>query len=194
MLFTYTIYAFCFVFLYNSATNAMQFANQVLISSAGPNPNYVPDQRLLRFIAVSALTFVCLLHYFSGRAGRALNQVLAMLKIVMLVVVLVAGIVRVSGQVKTDWSLEASTVPSSSATAFLQILFSFSGWENATFVSNHSNPLLDSCLLFKVTGEIANHQILKRGFISAVWIVGILYVLVNLVFVSSWKGCRGAVD
>jgi hypothetical protein len=35
---------------------------------------------------------------------------------------------------------------------------------------------------------------LKRGFVSAVWIVGILYILVNLVFVSSWKGFRDVVD
>jgi amino acid transporter len=82
------------------------------------------------------LTFFCLLHYFSGRVGRALNQILAFIKTVMLFIVFIAGIVRAGGHFKADWSLEPSAGPSSSATAFLLILFSFSGWENATFVRN----------------------------------------------------------
>jgi amino acid transporter len=138
MLLTYTIYAFCFVLLYNTSTGAMQFANQVLITAAGPNPQYVPDQRLLRFIAVSLLTFICLLHYFSGRAGRAVNQIFALFKIILLSVLSIAGFVYLSGHATAEWSLKPSTVPSSSATAFLQVLFTYSGWENATLVSNQA--------------------------------------------------------
>jgi len=116
----------------------MQFANQVLITAAGPNPQYVPDQRLLRFIAVSVVTFICLLHFFSGGAGRALNQIFAVLKMILLFVLSIAGIVYLSGHVTVEWSLKPSTVPSSSATAFLQVLFTYSGWENATLVSNQA--------------------------------------------------------
>jgi amino acid transporter len=135
MLFTYTIYTFYFVLLYNTATNSMQFANQVIISATVPTSVRDPDQRLLRFVAVVALTFFSLLHYFSARAGRALNQVFAFTKVVMLVIVLIAGMVKAGTTFEADWSKKPSTDASSAATAYLLIAFSFAGWENATFVS-----------------------------------------------------------
>ncbi|KAH8812191.1 amino acid permease-domain-containing protein [Xylogone sp. PMI_703] len=164
----YTLYTFYFVFTYNTATNSMQFANQVLISANTHDTTFVPERRLLRFIAIVALSFFCLLHYFSGRAGRMLNQVLALFKVCLLLIVIVAGIVWASHHFEADWSQhETSTKRASASTsAFLLIIFSFTGWENATFVS----------------GEISNHRILTKGFVIAVLTVGILYFLVNLVF------------
>lgn len=135
-LFAYTIYAFYFVFLYNTATNSMMFANQVLISANAKTIHYVPDGRLVRFIAIVALSLFCLLHYFSGRAGRRLNQLLAFFKVCLLVIVLFAGIVRASHHFVNDWNLNPNPNKSNSATAFLLIVFSFTGWENATFVSS----------------------------------------------------------
>src|SRR5438045_3955222 len=109
-LFSYILYTFYFVLLYNTATNSMQFANQVMASANPinyttpsyppedtPKPQtplytpYDPDQRVLRFIAVVALSLFCLIHYFSARAGRALNKTLAFLKIILLMVVFIAG-------------------------------------------------------------------------------------------------------
>ncbi|KAE9377482.1 hypothetical protein N431DRAFT_461088 [Stipitochalara longipes BDJ] len=165
-LFAYTIYTFYFVFTYNTATNSMQLANQVLISANIRNPTFEPDGRLLRFIAVVALSFFCLLHYFSGHAGRKLNQVLAYFKVCLLLIVFFAGIVRASHHYTADWTKPSNPDRSSSATAFLLIVFSYTGWENATFV----------------TGEIANHRILRNGFVSAILTVGVLYILVNVVF------------
>jgi len=117
----------------------MQFANQVLISANASTTGYVPDGRLLRFIAIVALSLFCLLHYFSGRAGRTLNQLLAFFKLSLLVIVLFAGIVRASHHFENDWNMSPNSDKSSSATAFLLIVFSFSGWENATFVSSQTN-------------------------------------------------------
>lgn len=165
-LFAYTLYTFYFIFMYNTATNSMNFANQVLISANVHNLSYIPDGRLLRFIAIIGLSFFCLLHYFSARAGRALNQFLAFFKVTLLAIVFFAGIARASKYHKDDWKMSPNHNRSSSATAFLLVVWSFTGWENSTFVS----------------GEIANHRILKRGFIGAVVIVGTLYILVNLVF------------
>jgi amino acid transporter len=112
----------------------MQFANQVLLCTAADVTNFSPDPRVLRLIAVVALSFFCLLHYFSGRAGRDLNQVLAFIKVGFLLVLFFAGIARASHHFEADWSHKANPNASSSATAFLYIIFSFSGWENATFV------------------------------------------------------------
>lgn len=43
----------------------------------------------------------------------------------------------------------------------------------------------DSC---QVAGEIATYRTLRIGFIVAVFIVGILYIIVNVVFVGSHPG------
>jgi len=117
----------------------MQFANQALISANVPLEGYHPSGRLLRFIAVVVLTCFCLLHYFSGRVGRALNQVFAFVKVCLLLVVFFAGVARASHYFKADWNIQPNSSKSSSATAFLLVIFSFSGWENATFVRSQND-------------------------------------------------------
>lgn len=138
-MFAYIIYTFYFVFTYNTATNSMQLANQVLISANINDTGYLPDGRLLRFIAVVALSIFCLLHYFSGRAGRTLNQVLAGFKLCMLLIVFIAGTIRAIHPFKADWAQHTNPAGitgsgSSSASAFLLVIFTFTGWDNATFV------------------------------------------------------------
>lgn len=112
----------------------MQFSNQILISANINDPTYVPDGRLLRFIAIISLAFFCLLHYFSGHAGRTLNQILAFFKICLLLIVFAAGCVRAGLNYTPDWTQPSNPDRSSSALAFLLIVFSYTGWENATFV------------------------------------------------------------
>jgi amino acid transporter len=110
----------------------MRFADFVL--QCAIEPGAVEDERLLRFLAVVVLTFLCALHFRSARIARTLNVVLAGLKILMLIVVFVSGAVKAS-QEQISWSESTSEEASSTAAAFLLILFSFGGWENATFVS-----------------------------------------------------------
>jgi amino acid transporter len=145
----YTIYSFYFIALYNTAANALQFSNQILISAnAGDNidsttkqPDFIPDGRLLRFIAVTVLTGFCLIHYFSRRIGRSMLNGLALIKICMLLIVLIAGFVKAFSAAPganthpDDWTLPLNPSPSSTPTAILLIIFSFQGWENATFAS-----------------------------------------------------------
>jgi amino acid transporter len=123
------------VFIYNSATNSMQFANQVLTCAASDVLDPDPDPRALRFIAIVTLSFFCLLNYFSGRVGRDLNQFLAIIKFIFLIIVAIAGSVSAAHQ-QTGWDNNPNKHVSSSATAFLYIVFSFSGWENATYASD----------------------------------------------------------
>jgi amino acid transporter len=105
---------------------------------------YDPDQRVLRLIAVVVLSFFCLIHYFSVSAGRALNKVFAFVKICLLLVVIFAGIYwcctggRLESWTASNGDLQIaynSSDSTDSAAAFLLIIFSFTGWENATFVS-----------------------------------------------------------
>lgn len=120
----------------------MNFANQVLISANVHKTGYEPDPRLLRFIAVVALTFFCLIHYFSARTGRHLNQFLAFFKVCLLIIVFFAGIVRAKTYHKNDWAASPNPNRSSSATAFLLIIWSYTGWENSTFVSYHRSTTI----------------------------------------------------
>ena len=109
----------------------MRFADFVL--RCATDPKVGEDQRLLRFLAVVVLTFMCALHYRSARMARRLNATLAGLKILMLIVVMVAGAVKASKE-HISWSETTPSAASSSAAAFLLVIFSFGGWENATFV------------------------------------------------------------
>jgi amino acid transporter len=163
-LLSYTCYAFYFVFFYTTATNSMQFARQVII--AATNNTDDSDERVMRFIAVVITTVVCLLLYFSTAAGRRFNRYLAWLKISMLISIGIAGAVKASRATAEDITKSFQTTPSNSAPALLQILFSFQGWENATLVA----------------GEIPDNKTLRKGFIRAVWIVGLLYMFVNIVY------------
>jgi amino acid transporter len=134
---------FILSFLQNTATKSMQVANQILTCAAGRTSNYSPDPRSLRFIAIVALSYFCLLHYFSGRAGRDLMQILAIIKIGFMEVLFSAGCARAKDHYTPDWTQDPNPSPSSSAQALLYIKFSFYGWENASKCSFWTHgPLL----------------------------------------------------
>jgi amino acid transporter len=113
----------------------MQFAKQVLTCAATDAIDTDPKSSDLRFIAIVALSVLCLFHYFSSRVGRDLNQVLALIKIIFLVAVASAGCWQIKHHNRPEYKQNPNRNASSSATAFLYIVFSFSGWQNATYVS-----------------------------------------------------------
>jgi len=115
----------------------MQVGREVLIAIS---PDSDPDRDLIRFIGVFVLSMICLLQYFPAGAGRALNRALAVLKVLMLFVLLVAG--GVSASLKdgpSDFTKnEPGFKPIDGFQALLIVLFSYEGWENANFVSRSS--------------------------------------------------------
>lgn len=202
-LLVYTAYAIYFVSLNNDATNAMQFANQVDISATWNGPNYsadgqeiIPnpspkvDPRFMRFLAVVILSFVCLLHYFSAWLGRGVNKILAVFKLVSLLALLslAARAVAENPNRGENFSRTTDSIPSyatSTAAAFLLVIFSFQGWENATFVIYlFHTGYLHLTNLFQVADEIETYSILRNGFIGGVVVVGLLYITINALFVS----------
>ena len=88
-LFAYTIYAFLFIATFNSGTNCMQIAQQLLIAIR--REDEFPEASILRFSAVFALSIVCLFHYFTPALGRALNVTFAFAKIGFLLALIFAG-------------------------------------------------------------------------------------------------------
>ncbi|KAK4663394.1 hypothetical protein QC763_0098100 [Podospora pseudopauciseta] len=175
-LLAYVAYSILFVAFFNSGTNGMQTGRLVLlcVNAGDVDENGVtPDvnRDLVRFLGIVVLSVICLLQYFSPSAGRRLNRGFAAIKILTLIALIgVAGnTARVRRQDNeghsAEWQEENPvTSPLSFAKAILAVLFSFEGWENATFVA----------------GEIPRHQhkVLQKGFIIAVVVVGVLYLAV----------------
>lgn len=110
--------------------------------------NMDPDVNhdLMRFIGVTIISIICLAQFFCPSWGRNLNKFLAVVKIGFLIGVIIVALTALSTNIEDskgnpvprahDW-IEWHGSPSKVqfAKALLAVLFSFEGWENATFVS-----------------------------------------------------------
>ncbi|KAJ4207539.1 hypothetical protein NW759_013939 [Fusarium solani] len=201
-LLAFIIYSIAFIVFFNSGSNSLQFGRMILLcinakdttnSNSPGETNQDQNETsneinldVMRLIGVNVLTLICLLQYFSPGFGRVMNKWLAFFKIIFLF-----GLIGVADRAKDasdDWlvthptSVEQENNPSigkptnlAFAKALLAVLFSFEGWENATFVA----------------GEIpaGKHHILRRGFIIAVLLVGTIYITIVGLFLEaiSWQ-------
>jgi amino acid transporter len=142
-LLAYTCYAFLFVGLFNSGTNCLQIGRETLIAI---HPDEEPNGSLVRFIGVFALMMICLIQLFSSRAGRVMNRFFALMKITFLIVLFVFGCAYIGkhgGQ--THFMEKTPNLPTFNyAQALVVVLYSYDGWENATFVSGSLCSLLHS--------------------------------------------------
>ncbi|KIW06544.1 uncharacterized protein PV09_02974 [Verruconis gallopava] len=168
-----------FLILWNSSPNSFAFAKHVLLASIPTaNSSQDFDPRLIRFIAFSILTTICLLHYFSSKLGLFLNKVLALFKACLLLSIFIAGMVatRKPNSGTIDWSVKhgpkGKTNGADSIAAFVLILYSYTGWENANYVA----------------GEIkAPNKMLKQGAFLAVGAVTFLYIMVSAAYYAACK-------
>ncbi|KAJ4061423.1 hypothetical protein NW756_002862 [Fusarium oxysporum] len=190
-LLAYIIYSLMFIVFFNSATNSLQFGRMILMcinahkaddSTKKSLADSDVNQDLMRFIGVTILSIICLAQFFSPSWGRKLNKFLAVVKICFLISVIIVALTALSNNIE---DIEGNAVPRAQdwltwhgspskvqfAKALLAVLFSFEGWENATFVA----------------GGIPRrkHRVLRVGFISAVCTVGVLYLIVVAVVLHS---------
>ncbi|PNP84161.1 hypothetical protein FNYG_02849 [Fusarium nygamai] len=161
-LLAYIIYSVMFIVFFNSATNSLQFGRMILMcinAHKADNSTTVDGDEtsakevdadvnhdLMRFIGVTILSLICLAQFFSPSWGRKLNKFLAVVKIVFLIGVIIVALAALSNDIKDenkhavprakDWlTWHGSPSKAQFAKALLAVLFSFEGWENATFVS-----------------------------------------------------------
>jgi hypothetical protein len=66
------MFATLFILVGNTAPNCFIFA-QYIVQSAAPEIEQ-PDTRLLKFIAVVCISFICLIHVFSRKLGIITNN------------------------------------------------------------------------------------------------------------------------
>jgi hypothetical protein len=108
-----------------------------------------------RGIAVGAITVVCLIHAFAPRWGIWLSNGFGAFKLILLSLLVCTGFAALAGNTAAprpnpsnfssfhgpDWEKHGQVVTSSEATggyalALLQVLYSYSGWENANYVGS----------------------------------------------------------
>jgi len=137
-----------FVAIFNSGTNSMQTGRMILLGIAAKEPGSPDVHRdVVRLLGVVILTILSLLQCFSARFGRKLNPFLVVIKLLFMFGLFLTAMVALKDPLTNpdgtvvsrvqDWS-RAYPVDSELyfAKALLAVLFSFDGWENATFVSS----------------------------------------------------------
>ncbi|TIC89436.1 High-affinity methionine permease [Colletotrichum higginsianum] len=142
------IFGISFIILRNIAGNCIHFALCVMEAAGVENPADGP----VRGIALVAAIFACGVHAISRRFGILLNNTLAVMKImIMLLIIIAAIIVGAGGFPKTPNVIGANTSPKNSfkdasqevngyAQAFLAVIFTFSGFEQPNYVLGEISP------------------------------------------------------
>ncbi|KAF6822116.1 high affinity methionine permease [Colletotrichum musicola] len=136
------IFGVAFVVLGNMAGNSIHFALRLLEAAGHEKPENGP----VRGIALAVAVFACMVHTFSRRGGILLNNLLAMIKIMIMLLIIVTAITVGAGgfpktknvivdntSTKTSFA-GGSDEPNGYAQAFLAIIFSFSGFEQPNYV------------------------------------------------------------
>ncbi|KAJ7022581.1 amino acid transporter [Mycena alexandri] len=121
----------CIVIVFNESS--------ILIAAGQPDPRWV-----VRGIALGVIFFVTLVHGLAPRHGVLFMNALSMLKILVLLVIVIAGWIVLSGKTHIqDPHLNFRNVFAGSshssndyATAAFKVLFSYAGWSNINYVLN----------------------------------------------------------
>ncbi|CRG91397.1 Low-affinity methionine permease [Talaromyces islandicus] len=157
-----------FICFGTSASNSIAFARYVMLAAEPQVQNEGElDKRLIGFIAITINFVTCLLLYFSSGLALALNRISAVYKIILMLIVFIAGAAASTKQDSGVHDFENTHGSSSTETlaALVYILFAYQGWENANYVA----------------GEIrAPKTTLRNGAGLAVLLVTSLYILVTL--------------
>ncbi|KAF2103718.1 amino acid transporter [Rhizodiscina lignyota] len=174
-----TVFGIAFIVFGNMAGNAVTFAIRILEAADAEVTNGA-----VRGIAFSVSIIACFIHAFSRRGGIWLNNILAVVKLCILLLIIIATIIYGAGgfpntpgvdrQETTTENLVAShsfkgasTEANGYAQAFLAIIFAFSGFEQPNYV----------------LGEIQRpHRKYPIAMITSVSIVGFLYMAVNICY------------
>ncbi|KAK2748441.1 hypothetical protein FQN55_004380 [Onygenales sp. PD_40] len=165
-----------FIIFGNVAGNCLNFAEKALRAS-----NAEPTNGAVRGIAIAVALFTCFIHTLSRRGGIVLSNFLAIIKLAILLLIIIAAIVAGAGgfpntqsQASVNFDTHnsfrnASTHANDYANAFLLIIFTFSGFEQPNYV----------------LGEIAKpRQTFPMSMAIPVAIVGVLYMAVNVSYMS----------
>ena len=140
------VYGVVFIILGNMAGNALFFGEFVL-EAAGLKDHHAAT----RGLAVLVTTFACLIHGVWRRGGIILNNILAVIKIGILLLIIVLGITALGNQFEQDGEVQnfaahnmapdksfanAPTVTHGYVESILAVIFAYGGYNQANYVSS----------------------------------------------------------
>lgn len=169
--FTTCVFGIAFILLGNVATNSIAFGLSVL-DAAGQSDIKNRDE-VVRGIAMGTVVFSCVIHGLWRQGGIYLNNLLAVVKIFILLLIFILGLLAYGGVFKrTASALQTASAfdgakkdPYGYAESFLAILFAFGGFNQANYV----------------IGEVDDPRRRYKWYaFSAVAIVSLFYLLVNV--------------
>lgn len=149
------VFAVISVLLSYSASNAIVFSQYVLVAA-----NREVTEWSQRGIAIGAIGAVCLMSWVSNKWSMRLQNVIAYVKVIILVFVAITGLVVLGGHTRIKNPKEHFKDPFKGTTgnanvwanALVKIIFSFAGWNNA---NNVLNEIPDSVRTVKIYGSVA---------------------------------------
>ncbi|KAH6991863.1 amino acid permease-domain-containing protein [Fusarium venenatum] len=171
------LYGISFICIGNMAGNCINCAFRLVeAANPGKKPSDL-NEGTIRGIAIVIAIFPCLIHAFSRRGGILLNNLLAFIKVLMLIFMIIAtwavagGPKGVEGIPDVPEDLTHEPEPydegNAHAQAFLSIIFAFSGFNQPNYV----------------LGEIKHP---RRTYPRSMWwgvsLVSILYMAVNICY------------
>jgi len=177
------IFAVQFVLFAVSTGGSVVFSSYVLLAATGDAQS---GTWLNRGIAIVAVSVVCLIHAFAPRPGIWISNALGCFKLILLLLVVCTGFAALAGRtvMPTPDNFSSFNGPDSVvgvaessagqaagyAVALLQILYTYSGWENANYVLS----------------EVRNApRTLKFAAPLAVSTITVLYVLANIAYFAA---------
>jgi amino acid transporter len=174
-----SVFAVQMVLLGFSAGNSLAFGRYVLLAVGHP----MPDGWVPRLIAVACMTWVVGLHAVFPKWGLRLTNALGIFKVLVLLLIVFSGFAALAGYRRVPdphnfddfWAVEKGDGYGGGgayayATALLQVVYSYKGWENANYVM----------------GELKNPQrTLKIAAPLAVVGITVLYVLANVAYFAA---------
>ncbi|PQE07462.1 High-affinity methionine permease protein [Rutstroemia sp. NJR-2017a BBW] len=140
------IFGFIFVVVGNSAANCVSFGVHVLAASG----NHNPKKGVVQAIALATAWLVTLLHALGRMAGIHLNSVFAVTKVSMLIMIIILGFIVLNNHTSLHRDpLSYSNLDTKTsfkhlgrvdnargfATSYLNIVFTFGGWNQANYFS-----------------------------------------------------------
>jgi amino acid transporter len=136
------VFGVAFILVGNASANALSFAGHIL-AAAGYSGSLTNS---VRVVAIVTVTAVGLLHGLWRNFGIAVNNVFAFIKILILVMFIIIGFASIGGKVfgvepPAGANLDpnnsfsgAQTEPYGYASAYLAIVFTFGGFNQANYV------------------------------------------------------------
>lgn len=142
--------------------NALAFGIRVLEAA-----DRTPDNFTVRGIAIAVTTFAVVLHGTWRQAGLFLNKCFAIIKIMILLLIIITGCIALGGGFHIDQAAsrnfdidnafkDTANNPYGFAESFLAVVFAYSGFNQANYVSRSSLFEYLNSALIALTGRRRN--------------------------------------